>query len=324
MKWTLKNLAEELKISRTTVSLVLQGKGDQYRISKQTQDKIKKFAHNKGYKPNYFATALSKKESGTIGVIFPDVFEDFMSHMVRGIEVVLYSEGYTMMLSTSLFRQNREIKIMKDMLYRGIDGLLLVPTMNFITEGLSDFSHITGMGIKSSPMVLIDRSIPDWPGAVVLQKDRQRSHEGLLKLKEQGYRRISCISLNLEADTIQRRLSGYYDFMKEEDQSPDVILINECNAESHDLLNSLLERKTSADAWFVTTSGLAEKLHWLLNNTEGLTPAPIARFGNSPGWRQSPFTDINQPHQIMGTEAAKILIKQIKGDKEAFSAQISC
>jgi len=76
---TMKQIAQELGLSRTTVSLVLQQKGDQHRIAKETQERILTYARSAGFRPDYFASALNSRHSGVIGAVFPDVFESSRS-----------------------------------------------------------------------------------------------------------------------------------------------------------------------------------------------------------------------------------------------------
>ncbi|NNL83131.1 MAG: LacI family DNA-binding transcriptional regulator, partial [Winogradskyella sp.] len=63
---TLKQIAETLGISVTTVSKALKDYPD---VSKKTKRLVKELAETLNYRPNAFAVTLRTKESKTIGLI---------------------------------------------------------------------------------------------------------------------------------------------------------------------------------------------------------------------------------------------------------------
>ena len=68
MKTSLKDIAETLKLSKTTISWVLSGKGDEKGISLATQEKVFQCAKQLNYQPNLLARSLNTGISGTIGL----------------------------------------------------------------------------------------------------------------------------------------------------------------------------------------------------------------------------------------------------------------
>ncbi len=305
----MKQIAEHLGISRTTVSLVLKGAGDQYRISPSTQQRILSYARSSGYRPNYFASALNSRHSKVIAAIFPDVFESFMGRIVKGMESVLYEQGYSLMLSTSRFDPERERSLIDSMLYRGCDGLVLIPTMPYSHEPPYDSSYIRDIVSEAPPIVLVDRTIPDITLPCVLQLDYRRTAEALTPAAESGCRNIVCISFDLQASSIRDRLRGYSDVMKYYGLQEQVFFLTSQDPTSGDLTEYLDSLETMPDLFFVTTSGLADKLSFLLK--QRCSTAPIIRFGSSAPWSMDTMTDIPQPHEAMGAEAARLLLSCI-------------
>ena len=204
----MQELAAILGISRTTVSLVLKGKGDQYRISRKTQERILSLVEEEDYRPNYFAQALNRKRTRSIGIVFPDLFEEFMVKMIRGIEDTLAPREYSMVLMTSRFRLGNEKKNLEELLYRGADGILLVPTCHYRGEE-EDRGHIRKLAEKGTKLVMIDR-VPDfWQGPAVLQDDLSGGAYAASFLKKAGCRRFLSVSLNLTASSLRTRLKGF-------------------------------------------------------------------------------------------------------------------
>jgi len=320
---TMQEIAREIGLSRTTVSLVLQGKGDDYRISKDTQELIHAHVVKSGYKPNFFAKALNRKKSDIIGAVFPDVFESFMGNIIRGLESVLYPKGYSLMISTSNFDQQREKSILDKMVWQGVDGIILVPTMPFrsreVVDGelnRYDGTHIAGLVEKNYPLVVADRLVPGHDCHSVLQDDRNSALKMLRQLYREGYQRTCCVSFDLAASSIAERLAACKEASDEAGVELRHILLQSLKPEEDDLeraLDLLFQEQEPPDSWFVTTSGLAEKLIWLLEKRGRRDP--VLRFGETPPWtigKGVPVRDIPHPHREIGSAAAKLLLDLIE------------
>lgn len=309
---TMKEIAAELGVSRTTVSLVLQGRGDEYRISRETQRTILSYVEQAEYRPNYFAKALNRGRSDIIGAVFPDVFESFMGNIIRGIESVLYPEGYSLMISTSSFDNRREKRIVEKMVWQGVDGIILVPTMPFRKEGRYEGSHIAPLAERGYPLVAVDRTVPGIETSTVLQNDREAAFSAVTELLRGGIRSLFCLSFDLEASSIGERLEGYRRAVGEAGLAERMFTLQALDPESGDLerlIDALHADGSRPEGWFVTTSGLSEKLAWLLKQKND--DARIARFGEAPPWADSRMRDIPHPHREMGRAAAELILELI-------------
>ncbi len=83
---SLQDISKSLNISKGTISLVLNGRGDEKRVSKETQEKIIKFAKDHNYNPNQLARALSRGKSDMIGLVVPNISDVFFATIARIIE----------------------------------------------------------------------------------------------------------------------------------------------------------------------------------------------------------------------------------------------
>ena len=339
MAKTMKDIAKQLGLSRTTVSLVMQGRGDEYRISQATQNLIKTLVEETDFKPNYFAKALNSGKSAMIGAIFPDVFEPFMSNLIRGIETVLYHRGYSLTISTSRFDASREQALVDKTVWQGADGIILVPTMPFNGQAPYDNSHICPLLDLDYPLVVVDRTIPGLETHRVVQDDYgmaraaierligRLSSPGNLEAQAQGAAphhllHIPCVSFDLAASSIKARVQAYLDTVVATGQQAETLFLDCIDPEStdlSDLVQGQLESARPPDAFFVTTAGLAEKLYWLLQRSTRLSSVPILRFGSSSRWLESPFIEIPQPHEQMGVAVADLILDLI--DRQANAAQ---
>ena len=88
---TLKQIAETLGISVTTVSKALKGYTD---VNEKTRQSVLDLAANLNYTPNSFAVNLRTKESKTIGLIIPELVHHFFSNVIKGIIEEAEKNGY--------------------------------------------------------------------------------------------------------------------------------------------------------------------------------------------------------------------------------------
>ena len=203
------------------------------------------------------------------------------------------------------------------MVYRGIDGLLLVPTMPFAHEPSYNPRSLDKLLHDGIPVVFLDRYVEGLHVPRVLQRDFQKSCEAVSACISQGMKRIVCVSFHLQATSIRDRLKGYAETMEHHRLEPRFVLLETLDAESSDLqdaVTGLLKEPCPPDAFFVTTSGIAEKLNWILTHA-GIS-VPIYRFGSSSPWLSSPCIDIPQPHREMGMQGAALLIDLIQGKED--------
>lgn len=128
MKTSLKNIADTLKLSKTTVSWVLSGVGDKKGISKETQQRVLKCAKELNYEPNLLARGLNTGLSGTIGLILPSISDTFYSKVATEVEKAADKLGYSIMISSSNSEIEKEDKIVRLFKAKQVDGIIMAPT----------------------------------------------------------------------------------------------------------------------------------------------------------------------------------------------------
>jgi len=125
MSVTQKDIAKKLNVSIMTVSKALKGNSD---ISSKTRKRVQKAAKEMNYSVNSLARSLVSRKTNTIGVIFPDISEQFYAETLRSIESVIRPHKYNILMGDS----NNDAEIERDIFmtmreYR-IDGLIFCPT----------------------------------------------------------------------------------------------------------------------------------------------------------------------------------------------------
>ena len=134
--------------------MVLNGKGNQYGISKKTQATVLDAIAKLNYSPNKFAKSLRTGKSYFIGLIVTDIANPFYSTIAKNIESVLFESEYNLMVCSTDENEERE-KLLVEMMVnqQGVDGLIVASTFKNATfYEQARFSKI--------PIVFIDRVVP--------------------------------------------------------------------------------------------------------------------------------------------------------------------
>jgi LacI family transcriptional regulator len=119
---TIKEVAREAGVSVATVSRVFNEKGP---IREETRQRILEVALRLGYAPNATARSLITKKTGTLGVLLPDLYGEFFSEVIRGIDLAARRSGYHILVSSS-HSDRSEVEAVLRALRGRVDGLIVM------------------------------------------------------------------------------------------------------------------------------------------------------------------------------------------------------
>jgi len=198
----IKELAEKLELSPTTVSRVLNGKSKKFRISQKTSRKVLDGARKYHYSPNRIARGLKLEKTETIGLIIPDIANPYFGSIAKTIEVEARNSGYSIILCDSLDDEITEAELLQLMAGRKVDGIIIAPTGK-------NSNHVTEIQQQGIPVMVIDRYLP---GTNLPFVTTDNYLGGLLATQyfiDMGHRNIACIQgINgISANT--DRVNGY-------------------------------------------------------------------------------------------------------------------
>ncbi|KAA6320250.1 Catabolite control protein A [termite gut metagenome] len=202
MSASLKDIADKLNVSTTTVSWVLSGQSDNRRVGIGTREKVLKCAKEMNYQPNLIARSLNTGKTNTIGVLIPSIIDFFFASVVKEIEAEAGKLGYTLMICTSQSDKEREIQMLKMMRAKQVDGIIVAPTKLNRME-FEDFLK------ESYPFVLFDRFFADMDTNYVLVDNENSSYRLVKHLTEQGRKKIALITTESHLQIIKLRCEGY-------------------------------------------------------------------------------------------------------------------
>ena len=255
MKVSLKDIANDLLLSKTTVSWVLSGKGDEKCISLATQEKVLAYAKKMNYQPNLLARSLNTGLTKTIGLLLPDISDTFYSEIAREVEKEVEKYNYSLMIASSGSEKEREERMIQVFRSRQVSGIIIAPTKRSQKE-------ILQMMDDDYPFVLIDRYFPELKANYVIIDNEESSYCLVKHLIEKGYRKIALITTNSYLTTMSLRADGYKRALVDsgvdikQNLCCEVDFINYKN-NIIPALDNLFHNEPDVDAFFFTTHILA-------------------------------------------------------------------
>jgi LacI family transcriptional regulator len=313
---TLKNIADRLNVSVTTVSRVLNGKSDRYRISKETQELINSAAKELNYSPNQLARGLRLKRTNTIGYIIPDISNPFFSSIAKSVEKSARKSGYSILLCDSEENTKIEENLLQLMVDRKVDGLIISPV------GL-EVNHLLKISQKNIPIVLLDRYFPELTLPFVTSDNYKGALEAVNMLIDNGHSRIACIQGLINTSPNNDRVKGYIDAHKNHVLQVDKNLIvgDSFGEENGYLETKLLLKQANPPTAIFAISNLISLGAIRAISEEGLKiPDDISMisFDDQPYSRflSTPMTTVSQQNSQIGQIAIKLLIDQIESNRQ--------
>lgn len=203
---TLKEIAQRLNVSVSTVSRALHNHPS---IGLRTKMQVQKLAGELNYEPNQSAISFKQGKTMTIGVILPNLGEEFFSMAINGIEDIATKNNYTVLIGQSHDETEREQKIVDTMRRQRVDGLIVS-----LSKTTGSYDHFEQLKKYKIPVVFFDR-VPDLAGSYTVSCNLENSSVELVDwLVGSGHTQIGFISGPDALIHSRQRLSGYYEGLK--------------------------------------------------------------------------------------------------------------
>lgn len=206
-KVTLQDVADAAGVSKATASLALRNHA---RISEPTRQRIREAVAALGYVYNQRAASLRTQRSFTIGLILKDVSNPFNAELTAGAEAALAKMDYSLLLGTSDDDLHKQASMVRTMLERDIDGLILSPTAATMMDSLEKLQRFL-------PLVLTTQYYPNLAADSVGMDNEMGTVQAVEHLIRRGHRRIAFIGGYDAALTRQWRLQSYRETLQRHD-----------------------------------------------------------------------------------------------------------
>jgi LacI family transcriptional regulator len=196
---TMKDVAEEAKVSITTVSHVING--TRY-VSEELSGRVEKAMEKLKYRPNILARGLKLGKTNTIGLIVPDNSNPYFAEIARVIEDIGFDSGYSVILCNSDGDIDKEISYVDVLTAKQVDGIIFIASS-------SQADHLSFLTGGEVPIVVADRETPNLDVDCVLVDNFSAGYDAAKFLLGLGHRRIGCITGPSNVTPSADRVDGY-------------------------------------------------------------------------------------------------------------------
>jgi LacI family transcriptional regulator len=220
-KVSIKDIADRLKISKTTVSFILNGKAKEKRISSDLVSKVEAIIEEVGYRPNQLAQSLRTGKTNIIGLMVEDISNPFFSTIAKHIEEKAHKNGYKIIYCSTENDNDRARDFLNMFRNLGVDGYIITPTPHIADE-------VRTLIETGANVVLFDRNFEDVKTDCVMVDNEYGIYTGTQHLIRQGYQNIGFFTLDSQQAQMHLRMKGYQKAMQEADLEEIVFKVPFC------------------------------------------------------------------------------------------------
>ncbi len=305
MKFNIKDVARKAGVSISTVSRVV---NESKVVKPETHEKVMKAIEELGYKPNAIARSLKIKNTKTIGILIPDISNQFYPEVVRGIEDIANMYEYNIFLCNTDLDQEKEIKYYEALAEKQVDGTIFIG--NIVSQDL--YKKFKTYDI---PVILIGADYEDVPSVGI--DNVGASKEIVNYLIKKGHDRIAMITgKNYDPVVGIARLEGYKNALNEANMPIEDELIVEGGLRfknGYEGCRKILELESPPSAIFVANDEMAigamrAALEQGISIPEDLAIVGFDNIDMSAKVYPS-LTTVAQPMYEMGAIAMRVLTK---------------
>lgn len=304
---TIKDIAEHLGLSHPTVSRALR---DLPSVQVKTRERVKQAALELGYIPNSGARMLRRTRSELVGVIFPDIQNDFYSATMATLAAAFLAHSYKLVLATSEDDPDIELKHVRSLREARVAGVIIAPTAGMRKESISLLSSI--------PTIQLLRQHPKLRAAAVKVDEHRGIALATQRLIEQGHQRVALIAGFNSLSTGQAREAGYRSAMSQGGLPVDASLIQQGTPRpsfGHEAMSRLLDLRHPPTGVVLTSSQLTLGALAAIQERRMRVPEQLALVGyHDPPWYRlwgPGISCVSLPVQDMAATGASLLLRQL-------------
>jgi LacI family transcriptional regulator len=315
---TIADVATRAGVSKTTVSRVLNAKGE---ISEDTVSKVRKAISELGYVPSAGAVGLARGTTQMIGMLVPDMAWVWAG-IVQAVVETLETEGFGLRMLTVNGGEESLRRLGLQVAAKSFDGLLVI-------EPEGALAAITELHEAGLPVVLIDDRFqrPGFP--YVATTNREGGEQAARHLLDLGRRRPLVVTGPVEYGCTRERLGGFVDVYAQAgiDLDPRSIIGGDFLFDSsRSAVAQALADGVEFDAVFGHNDPSAAGVLAALHEAGLRIPQDVAVVGfddvELASYTYPALTTIRQPMREMGEAAARLLLDHVRRSPEAAPSRI--
>lgn len=311
----MKDVAVHANVSVSTVSYVLNNTGP---VSADRRARVLNAVRELNYIPNESARSLKRQSAATIGLVIPDLTNQFFSLLAHGVVRAAALRDVLVVLCSSDSSEEAESGNARLLRSQRVDGVV------YLTGSYE--SHTSLLELQSlGPVVLVDERIPGAELPAVVADGRRGAREVAALVVELGHKRFACIAGPTALWTAEQRLAGYREALAMGGLDPDnmEVLVGDYRQDSgFELARKALSGARSKRPTALLCANDMMAIGALEYCRQAGLDVPgdvsIVGFDDVP---MAPLltprlTTVRQPAREMGTGAANLLLDLIQGESE--------
>jgi len=303
---TIKDVARAANVSVATVSRVLNGSGP---VSDETRRLINEVAGRMRYVPHSGARSLITSKTETLGVLLPDLYGEFFSEVIRGMDDTAQKNGFHLLISRAYADRHGIETAIRAMRGR-VDGVVVMSP---------DLDAESLLNLPSTIPVVLLCSVPRGNDIDSLTIQNCRGAKDMVShLISLGHKRIAIIQGSPRNYDAAERLRGYRMALREAGITPDSSLEHEGNfteAAGYAAALRLLALKDRPTAIFAANDSMAIGALSALRESGMAIPEEmaVAGFDDIPlaRYMDPPLSSVHVPICELGARAVELLLHGI-------------
>jgi LacI family transcriptional regulator len=309
---TIKTVAEDAGVSVAAVSKVLR---DAYGVSPELKARVQASMSKLRYRPLASARGM-RGQTYTLGLVLSDIRNPFFSDIFAGANSALERTQYQLLLGISSSEAGIENALIDSMIDRQMDGIIFIgPKL-----GISEIDTVA----ERIPTVMIAHYRPDAPNYDTVNDNDQHGAEIVVRhLVDQGRRSIAFFNLRIvDEDRLHvstQREIGYRATMTDLGLTRQIHVVSSDQTERdiQTTARTLLTSPRRPDAIFCWTDFYAFEVLSVARELGLSVPEDVAIVGYDNttycDLAQNALTSIDQSGQVLGLQAARLLVERIGG-----------
>lgn len=199
---TIDDVAKLAGVSRATAGRVVGNYGS---VSEKSRERVWDAVRQLDYQPNLIARGLRSQTTKTIAVIVGSIRNTYSTALVYAVEKEAQKKGYNVLICTTHEDIEKELKHLKDLNSRKVDGVILMSAYRADANMDKKYKEFY---ISKLPIVFVDRNIPGINRDVIQSENFDASYKATKYLMDMGHRKIGIIATS-NFSTVQERIEGY-------------------------------------------------------------------------------------------------------------------
>lgn len=304
---SIKDVAKYCGVSAMTVSRAINNSSE---ISEATKERILRACEELGYRPNSAAKSLATRKTNMIGLVIPDITNQYYSHVSKGVSSYFEEKGYGLILCNSDRKKSNEIRYLNFLAEGRVDGIIILP----VQPRREHYEQI----VNEIPVVMADNFAEGLEVSFVGNDNYYGGTKIIEHMISQGYRKIGVILGDKTSTASNERIRAYKDVLKKNNITLDEEIISSSNStfeEGFRLAKELIDRGVDSIFGINDTVAMGVIKYCYLNNINIPKDLGVAGYDNIEQAAMLPvaLTTVEQNGSLLGKVSAEILMEQING-----------